>query len=81
MVVARVSTGTDVTRQAMITVDSDCLAANTLVRADYRYSKTQADGDANSSFVHLVADAGQCSASSQSPEPGEGAANRQVRTT
>ena len=55
MVVARVSTGTEATRQAMVTVDSDCLATNTHMRADYRCSKTQAGGDADSSVVHLVA--------------------------
>ena len=43
----------------MVTVDSDCLATNTHLRADYRCSKTQAGGDADSSVVHLVADTGQ----------------------
>ena len=53
------STGTEATRQAMMTVDSDCLATNTHVRADNRCSKTQAGGDADSSVVHLIADTGQ----------------------
>mgnify|MGYP003396466488 CR=1 FL=1 len=48
------STGTEATRQAMMTVDSDCLATNTHVRSDYRCSETKTGSDTDSSVVQLL---------------------------
>jgi len=51
--------GARATRQTVVSIDGDCLAADTDTRADNRCTETQTNCDAHCGIVHLQTNAGE----------------------